>query len=70
MSDNNLNKMFEGHRLITQLLKCPLYYNDIKRGLRLGLSMEEIVRVYEEYVEDTNLKSYQDYSGRSVKIEW
>ena len=65
----NLEELFGSHPLMKQLLKSPLYYQDIHLGMKRGMDPFEIIRIYEDYFRETGQKSYKDFGNQSVSLK-
>ncbi len=66
--DKTVIELFKENKLMSQIMRSNVIYDDVYRGLRLGLSVEEIIRIYEDYYEETGIKTYYSNSGHSRKI--
>ena len=63
----NLEELFAGHPLMSQLLKSPVYYDDISWGIKKGMSPFELIRIYEEYFEETGQQTIGG-KGNTIRL--
>ena len=51
-----MEKIFENDFVMSQLIKDELFGADIALGLKIGITPEEITRIYYEYVDEVGVQ--------------
>ena len=66
--DTNPDSVFRDNPVISYILKSPLYYHDLKKGLEIGYTPQQLEEMYYEAMEEGYLTTITDHNGRRHKL--